>query len=251
MTFRPDIHVEWERSPRLIIVESPSTVLAIQDLVDTVRELESQISTIDDVRLLDASGKQDLGGGTFVGITIQLINAQVAFESRVLQTSTGTATANNIPGTNLIDNAATFLNDGISPGDTLINLTDGSLATIKAIVSDTELETYPLAGGLNQWSVSDSYKVLHNTICAISGGNLTAVDSIGDNIFPISPTLGTNVSFIQTTSATAIGLDLSGVASAVWSSTEALPGTHGEDLVLALSTIRDALALARLIPALV
>jgi hypothetical protein len=55
----------------------------MQDLVDTARELESELGNLDDPSLLSAAGKEDLGGGVSVGITVTLNNARVAFEARL------------------------------------------------------------------------------------------------------------------------------------------------------------------------
>jgi hypothetical protein len=82
MAFRTDITVDWAQSPRLITVLSPSVELTIQDLVDTCRELEDDIINLPYSRLVDAAGKEPLGGGTSVGITATLQNAVVAFEAR-------------------------------------------------------------------------------------------------------------------------------------------------------------------------
>lgn len=82
MTVRTDITVDWAASPRVITVASPSAELTMQDLVDTCREIESQQWNLDDAHLLNAAGKENLGGGVKVGITVTLNNARVAFEAR-------------------------------------------------------------------------------------------------------------------------------------------------------------------------
>ena len=82
MAVRPDVSVDWEADPRIITVASPSTEISIQDLVDTCRYLESRLVNIQFDRLLDASGKEPLGGAVFVGITVKLNNALLAFEAR-------------------------------------------------------------------------------------------------------------------------------------------------------------------------
>lgn len=82
MTIRGDVYIDWNASPRIIWVESPSTELILQDLVDTVRELEAEEVNLAYDHILDAAGKDVLGGGVYVGITVTLNNAQVAFEAR-------------------------------------------------------------------------------------------------------------------------------------------------------------------------
>lgn len=98
MTIRNDLAVDWEISPRIITVLAPSTEITMQDLVDTCRILESDSNTIDNLHLLDAAGKENLGGGVKVGITVTLNNAKVAFEAR----SGPTYEQCNISGGNLV-----------------------------------------------------------------------------------------------------------------------------------------------------
>lgn len=82
MAIRDDIIVNWASSPRIIEVAAPSVTVSIQDLVDTCRHLEAEIENIDNERLIDASGKDDLGEGLLVGITLSLNNAKLKFEDR-------------------------------------------------------------------------------------------------------------------------------------------------------------------------
>ena len=127
MTIRTDVSVDWERSPRVITVAAPSTEITIQDLVDTCRYYEELLVNIDDPHLINAAGKEFLGGTTYVGITATLQNAVLAFEAR--------------------------------GGPTWI-------------------------------------------LCTISGGNLVAVDSDGNNIDPRLPTAYTSIDRTASASAT-------------------------------------------------
>lgn len=82
MVVRSDITIDWSQSPRIITVLAPSTSLTIQDLVDTCRSLESNQLDLSYDHIIDASGKQNLGGGILVGITATLNNALLKFEDR-------------------------------------------------------------------------------------------------------------------------------------------------------------------------
>lgn len=82
MTARDDITVDTTVSPRLIIVADPSVDLTIQDLLDTLREWEQELLNMEQVSIIAASGKDDLGGGLAVEITVELFDAVVAFEAR-------------------------------------------------------------------------------------------------------------------------------------------------------------------------
>ncbi len=127
MTVRTDITINWFTSPRVITVLSPSADITIQDLLDTCRELEDDPANMVYSSLASAAGKENLGGGTLVGITMTLLNAVLAFEAR--------------------------------PGPTYIQ-------------------------------------------CRVSGGNLVAIDSSGEDISPIYPTAFTQVLTTASSSAT-------------------------------------------------
>jgi len=82
MAFRNDVSINWEVSPRIILVAAPSVEITIQDLHDTLRTLEAQTEAMDDPAIVDTAGKEPLGGGVYVGLTLTLLNAVIAFEPR-------------------------------------------------------------------------------------------------------------------------------------------------------------------------
>lgn len=80
MAYRNDITVDWSQSPRIIQVASPSTDVTMQDLYDTLRILE--VGQIDEPFIINGAGKEPLGGGVLVGLTLTLQNALLEFEAR-------------------------------------------------------------------------------------------------------------------------------------------------------------------------
>jgi len=82
MAYRSDLTFDYISSPRIITVDSPSTELTMQDLYDTIMVEDAKLVHGDDKGLVLGSGKENLGGGTKVGITLTLQNAKVAFEAR-------------------------------------------------------------------------------------------------------------------------------------------------------------------------
>lgn len=82
MAIRSDVTVDFSVSPRIIQVASPSTSIVIQDLHDTLRDIEDNIWNMSYPKLINSFGKQALGGGSLVGITSELQNAKLAFEAR-------------------------------------------------------------------------------------------------------------------------------------------------------------------------
>ena len=82
MAVRTDLTIDWMSSPRVVTVLSPSTEITIQDLVDTLRTAEAELGNMQWAKIIDAAGKDALGGGQYVGITATLLNAVLAFEAR-------------------------------------------------------------------------------------------------------------------------------------------------------------------------
>lgn len=206
MSFRTDITINWQRSPRLIKLLAPSVEVSIQDLVDTLRVLEYTPIPGYDVfsydYIIDAAGKEDLGGGVKVGLTAEFKNAQLAPEARTTSAESGTATSADSTGQTLIDTAATFQSNGVEAGSVIINFTDGSVATVLDVVGENELYHEPLADGIdNQWEIGDNYKVWNIEIVEISGGNLVAVDENDSGINALLPRFG--VSYIATRASSA------------------------------------------------
>jgi len=82
MAIRYDISIDWVSSPRLLTVAAPSTEVTVQDIVDTCRYFEDTSPGENYEYLIDAAGKEPLGGVTYVGITATFNNCQIAFEAR-------------------------------------------------------------------------------------------------------------------------------------------------------------------------
>lgn len=203
-----DLWVNWTTIPRIIWVNAPRTELTVQDLIDTIRGvLEYHLDAMDDPTLIsDFGGKQDLGGGTAVGLTLELNNAVVAFEARSTEFYDGYVSTPDVAdayGDTLIDAYATFITDEVAIGDLVVNLTDLSKATVLSVQSETELRTTPLAGGTtNKYNSNDHFDLYHVFECEVSGGNLVAVDYDGYAISQILPTFGTQVKVTAASSAT-------------------------------------------------
>lgn len=82
MTIRTDVILDWESDPRVLTVLSPSDEITVQEIVDTLRDFEDRPDGITQDKLIDAAGKEFLGGTTYVGITATLQNCVIAFEAR-------------------------------------------------------------------------------------------------------------------------------------------------------------------------
>ena len=222
MAERSDLTTDWAESPRLVEVAGPSTDIIVQDLHDTLNSNTKQashteIENLDDDPLIDSAGKEDLGGGVQVGITSTMLNSQLAFESRLTPTETGTVTTADTPGTTLNDAAALFVTSGVERGAVVINFDDESITEVLRVVSETQLQTRVLRSGItNQFGFGDSYKIWNIEQCSISGGNVVATDDVGSSISPVFPTAFTQIVRTASSSATALSQQELLFAGAVW-----------------------------------
>ncbi|MHA2401442.1 MAG: hypothetical protein ACXADH_00505 [Candidatus Kariarchaeaceae archaeon] len=208
MATRDDLNVDYQPSPRVIEVAAPSTELTIQDLVDTLRLSEEAFAEgLAFDKLIDAAGKEDLGGGVLVGITANLQDAQVAFEARRTPAETGTVTTGSGAAINglqtFVDTAADFLTAGIARGSLVINFTDNSIADVYEVIDANTLTTRALVNGTdNDYDIGDSYQVFNIIQCNISGGNLVAEDENDVQISSVVPTAFTQIVRTASSSAT-------------------------------------------------
>ena len=213
MTTRTDLTVAWELSPRIITIAAPSIPITCQDIVDTLRVLEDDLDEgLQFDQLLNASGKGDIGGGSFTGILASLNNAQFIFAPRTTKLESGTVTTPDTAGKTLTDSTALFVTAGVTRGDMVRNATDGSFATVLSVVSETALTTLSLAGGVdNRYDSADAYDVYDFAECSITGGDLVAVDSLGAPLVPYLNTFGTNITVELSTSPALIEAGTSGL----------------------------------------
>lgn len=65
--------IEFDHANKLINITSPQDTLSCQDLIDAIRTEEASERGIAYPQIATASGKESLGGGVYVGMTINLI----------------------------------------------------------------------------------------------------------------------------------------------------------------------------------
>jgi len=221
MAVRNDVYVRWDLSPRLVIVEAPSTEILLQDVVDTCRVRESDIEALDDAELLTdgTSGKGDLQDGSLVGITCVFNNAQLAFETRSVTAINGTVTTagpasppydgGGLGAELLTDTGADFVAASVKPGDTVINMTDFSLSAVVEVVDATNLYVLPLTGGTTDlFNLNDAYRIYVAEQCFVRGGNLIALDDVGDPLLPTFVTPNVSIQIEKSTSAALLDPDI-------------------------------------------
>lgn len=209
--------VDLTTSPRTIGIPVGDETVTAQDQVDTIRKLEDQFQSMGHPHFLDASGK---AGGGVTGIVIELQDCQYAFEPRSNKIQTGTVTTANSRGIVLNDTSALFQANGVNRGDIILNATDGSHATVIDVISEIQLKTLPLVGGIDdQWGMSDAYEIFNYENARLTAGDVFAVDSVGSPITAVLNTFGVGSTVLeQDTSPSAAPPSVEDI----WSSSKAL-----------------------------
>ena len=95
----------FDKVNNIITVDSPFVEITIQELHNKIVDFEDELINLSEERIVSSAGKEDLGGGVSVGITLTLLNDwQLAFEARGGPTYTqcrvsgGNLVADNIAG---------------------------------------------------------------------------------------------------------------------------------------------------------
>jgi len=99
MSVRNDITVDWTVSPRIVEIASPSTIVTVQDLYDTLRTIEALVPNLKYPALIynvGSTGKQTLSASKSLGITLTLFNAKLKFEDRLSPTIVCSITDGNL-----------------------------------------------------------------------------------------------------------------------------------------------------------
>ena len=173
MAVRTDVVVDYNSSPRIITVLAPSTTITIQDLHDTLNTIDERPHNLSYPILSRSAGKQPLGGVVSVGITLSLLNAQLAFEAR----SGPSFVACVVSGGNLVAfDDMDAVTDPISPtAFTQVTISQSSSATIVGVggsdVGDTaipELSAIPPASPTLKEAIALLYMAFRNRITVTS-----------------------------------------------------------------------------------
>jgi hypothetical protein len=272
MTTRTDIAFDIRRSPRISIVPNTSDEMIMQDYVDTTRVFEDSFVAMSQSHMINASGKEDLGGGVSVAITAEEQDTKLEFESILTPVETGTVTTGSgAPDANgeqtFVDTTATFITNNVQRGSMVINFTDNSIADVVEVISQTTVTTKALVNGSdNTYESADVYQLFNVRQVNTRGGNLVAVDDVDVSFPAISPTAFTQV--IQSTSSSAtiqnidtIVVDLeaqldiiesqttaTSIANAVWNAltaAHAVVGSFGQFIKTRLLTVTKFFGMQR------
>lgn len=126
----------FNKTTKIITVEAPQTTLTVQDLHDDIRLFEHLNQNLEEGQIAVASGKQSLGGGVQVGITLELINNwRLSFAARPgPDTILCSVSGGNLVATN------DYGNNPIAPtAFTQVNIAQSSSATVIQAPSDDHM----------------------------------------------------------------------------------------------------------------
>lgn len=157
MSIRNDIVIDWDASPRIITIDVPSTEITMQDLLDTLRWLESRPEAMDDRSIVESAGKENLSGGLKVGLTITLLNALLKFHPR----EGPDFTLSRVSGGNLVavDAYGNTMDSPIAPSDYVsVVMANSSSATLQnqPYLEDTLNEIIADIAALNNLSAAEA-----------------------------------------------------------------------------------------------
>lgn len=189
-------------SPRLVTLPVATLSATVDDVQDTLQDMEDDELSMPWPKLRSTSGGQDLGGGVTVGLTMELDNTQLAF-ARTASIESGTVTTADTLGVTLTDSLATFVTNGVVRGDWVLNFSDQSVTEVIVVDSETQLTCNVLSDGtLDQFTFGDAYKVWNVSEAQLEGGNFVAIDSVDAALNPVFPTFGRFISKASASSST-------------------------------------------------
>jgi len=122
----------FDKINKIITVKKPDKEITIQELYNTIRDYEDETYNMETDKICDCSGKEELGGGTYVGLTLKLIDWKLKFEDR----SGPDYVTCNVRGGNLVAYDTT-LGDYVNPIEpaayVTVTLTSSSSATLQEL----------------------------------------------------------------------------------------------------------------------
>jgi len=130
----------FDENLKVITVEKPQTTLTIQTLYNEIRLYEEKMPFLFVAQIANGSGKQGLGGGVTVGITLELINDwRLSFQARDGTEEGGGTILCTVSGGNLVATNQ-YSNNPIKPtAYTQVVISQSSSATVITPASDNAM----------------------------------------------------------------------------------------------------------------
>lgn len=159
----------FDKDIKIIEVDLPTTGIQIQELIDEIRNYEDNLVNFDIPKIANAGGKDDLGGGAEVGITLTLLDGwTIGFADRA---GPGWTTCIVQDGNLVATSGGTSYNP-IEQADYVSVIQLGAVATTIATADIlSALSAYDQSGGVAKESTVSGIPF------AISGGTLLALSA--------------------------------------------------------------------------
>lgn len=222
---------------RVIQVDSPQTSVDIQDLINQIRLYEEQLINLDYGHIANAYGKQALGGGAFIGITLELINDwRIAFEARLgPDTISCSVSGGNLVAINQYDNnpikptAFTQVNIAQSTSPSIIQA-DADYATLYMLESLRGRNRS--VGAVYYWNPTSGSDVNDGltpakAVATFAKAQTLATAAAGDIIFALATASGGVTTSTEVLSITKAGLKVRGPGYQF----QLVPSTNGSPTV--------------------
>ncbi len=225
------------KSEKVIQVDSPQTSVTCQDLINQIRLYEERLTNMDYPLIANAYGKQALGGGSYIGITLELVNDwRIAFEAR----SGPDTTSCMVTGGNLVAINQYGNNPLKATAFTQINIAQSSSPTI--IQSDANYGMLYMLESMrgrnrsvgviwywNPTSGSDANDGLtpSNAVATFSKAQTLATAGAGDIIFALATASGGVTTTTEKLSITKSSLKVRGAGYQL----QIIPSTSGSPTV--------------------
>jgi len=132
MSIIPGVEMIWNVSPRIIVFPIAIEDATIEDIQDTLLDIEADPAGMPYLKLRNTSGGESLGGGTTVGWTMELQDAQIHFIGRTTALDYGTGRTcdqTDTTGRTLYVDDADFVTAGVERGCTVFNASTAEMAT--------------------------------------------------------------------------------------------------------------------------
>ncbi len=178
---------------KLLIVDLPDIEVTIQQIVDYVREWQDELINEDIEDFINPSGKQSLGGGLYVGITLQF---RYGWKLKFADRSGPAWFLCTVSGGNIVGDGyfpvekATFVNTIISQSTSASLLTGTDPAAVADAVWDEALTGHTGAGSFGASIKSIVGSVVAGVGLVIAGSSTTEIrtdlakaDSFFDGMF--------------------------------------------------------------------
>lgn len=213
----------FDKTANIITVAEPDLTVTISELITAIRDFEDNQFGMDISKIADASGKEDLGGGVSVGLTLKLLDWKLKFADRAGPTTV----LADVVGGNLI--AVDANGDFVNPIEPSTFVTVTKTASSSATIASGDASAIADAVWnelISQHQNTGSFgeTLFHTSESATNPPTASIADTVWNELIGEHQNVGSvGESLFQTSESSAnpppASVDNEAVAEAVWSQT--------------------------------